>query len=265
MSVDPVTFQVIVSRLSGIVQEMQDRIFRTGYSTIVRESQDASCLILDADGAVVGEHVIIALHLACLPQAVRAIRMHFGADIHPGDAFLTNDPYLGAVPHSIDMAILTPVFAGSRLVAFVGNIAHKSDLGGVLPGTGYAGAREVFQEGVIYRPVRFVAGGTVSRDIEAIVRANTRTPDLVMGDLYGCRTSRSGAFAPRSPRGRTAVSRARRTSRTTASSWSGACATTSASRSAATGSSSISPVPTTRRSGRSTSCHRRRVRRCISR
>ena len=185
MRVDPVTFQVIVSRLSGIVQEMQDRIFRTGYSTIVRESQDASCLILDAQGAVVGEHVIIPLHLACLPEAVRAVRAQFGADIHPGDAFLTNDPYLGAVPHSIDIAILTPVFAGARLVAFVGNIAHKSDLGGVLPGTGYAGAREIFQEGVIYRPVRFVSGGTVCRDIEAIVRANTRTPELVIGDLHG--------------------------------------------------------------------------------
>ncbi len=53
---NPVTFQVIVSRLSGIVQEMQDNIFRTGYSTIVRESQDASCVLLDAEGNVVGEH-----------------------------------------------------------------------------------------------------------------------------------------------------------------------------------------------------------------
>jgi N-methylhydantoinase B len=183
--VDPVTFAVIVSRLSGIVAEMQDRIFRTGYSTIVRESQDASCLILDVDGAVVGERVIIPLHLACLPEAVRAIRAAFGDDVHPGDAFLTNDPYLGAVPHSIDVAIVTPMFAGSRLVAFIGNIAHKSDLGGMLPGTGYAGAREVFQEGVIYRPIRIVAGGAVCRDIEAILRANTRTPELVIGDVRG--------------------------------------------------------------------------------
>ena len=70
MRVDPVTFQVIVSRLSGIVQEMQDNIFRTGYSTIVRESHDASCLLLDADGEVVGEHAIAALHItACRGRA----------------------------------------------------------------------------------------------------------------------------------------------------------------------------------------------------
>jgi len=184
-NIDPVTFGVIVSRLSGIVQEMQDGIFRTGYSTIVRESQDASCMILDADGSVVGEHTIIPLHLTCMPAAVRAIRAAFGDDIAAGDAFLTNDPYLGAVPHSIDVAIVTPMFFGGRLVAFVGNIAHKSDLGGMLPGTGYAGAREVFQEGVIYRPIRLFAGGMVCRDVEAIVRANTRTPELVIGDLHG--------------------------------------------------------------------------------
>ena len=185
MSVDPVTFQVIVSRLSGIVQEMQDRIFRTGYSTIVRESQDASCLILDVSGDVVGEHVIVPLHLACLPEAVRAVRAEFGDDIRTDDAFLTNDPYLGAVPHSSDIAVVAPVFAGERLIAFVANMAHKSDLGGVVPGTGNASARELFQEGIIYPPVRFVSGGILDPDVEAILRANSRTPELVLGDLRG--------------------------------------------------------------------------------
>ena len=45
-AVDAVAFQVIQSRLSGIVQEMQNNVFRTGYSTVIRESQDASCMIL---------------------------------------------------------------------------------------------------------------------------------------------------------------------------------------------------------------------------
>lgn len=164
---------------------MQDNIFRTGYSTIVRESEDASCLLLDADGGVVGEHVIVPLHLACLPEAVRAIRRTFREDIRPGDAFITNDPYLGAVPHSVDMAVVSPVFVDGRIVAFAGSIAHKSDLGGVVPGTGYAAARELFQEGIIYPPVRLFAGGVPVRDVVSIVRANSRTPDLVIGDLMG--------------------------------------------------------------------------------
>lgn len=183
--VDPITFQVIQSRLSGIVQEMQDSIFRTGYSTIIRESQDASCMLMDPDANVVGEHVVLPLHIACLPECVRNIRCTFGDDIVLGDAFLTNHPYLGGVPHSMDMAIITPFFHDGRLIAFCGSIAHKSDLGGVVPGTGYGNAREIFQEGIQYPPVRFISRGEVVRDIEAILRANSRTPELVLGDIRG--------------------------------------------------------------------------------
>jgi N-methylhydantoinase B len=180
---DAVTFAVITSRLSGIVQEMQDSIFRTGYSTIVRETQDAGCMLFDDAGNVVGEHAILPLHVAALPEVVRAIRAAY-ADIAPGDAFITNHPYVG-VTHSSDMAVVTPVFAGNELIAFCGSIAHKSDLGGVVPGTAYGGAREVFQEGVLFPPVRFVNGGRTQAGIEAILRANSRTPDLILGDLRG--------------------------------------------------------------------------------
>jgi N-methylhydantoinase B len=183
--VNPISYQVIVSRLSGIVQEMQENVFRTGYSTIIRESQDASCMLLDAAGDVVGEHVVLPLHVSCLPEVVRAIVRRFGDDIGSGDAFITNHPYEGGVPHSMDMAVVTPFFRDGRLMAFCGSIAHKSDLGGVVPGTGYGSARELFQEGVQYPPMRLVAGGATERDVEALLRANSRTPELIFGDIRG--------------------------------------------------------------------------------
>jgi len=183
-TLDAVTFQVVQSRLSGIVSEMQDSIFRTGYSTIIRESQDASCMLLDAEGNVVGENVVLPLHVSALPEVVRAVRRTFD-DIVPGDAFITNHPYLAGVTHSMDMAVVSPVFHDGALIAFCGSIAHKSDLGGVVPGTSYGSARELFQEGIQYPPIRFIAGGVPQRDIEAILRANSRTPELVIGDIRG--------------------------------------------------------------------------------
>jgi N-methylhydantoinase B len=183
--VDPVTYQVIVSRLSGIVQEMQENIFRTGYSTIVRESHDASCQILDAAGNVVGEYAVAPLHMTALPGVVAAIRRIFGDTIAPGDVFITNHPYEADVTHSVDMAVVAPVFSGGELVAFCASIAHKSDLGGMVPGTANATAREAFQEGVLFPPVRFMRGGAIVRDVEAILRANSRTPDLIFGDIRG--------------------------------------------------------------------------------
>jgi N-methylhydantoinase B len=183
--VDPVTYQVLVSRLSGIVQEMQENIFRTGYSTIVRESHDASCQILDAAGNVVGEYAVAPLHMTALPGVVAAIKRMFGDTIAPGDVFITNHPYEADVTHSVDMAVVAPVFSDDELVAFCASIAHKSDLGGMVPGTANATAREAFQEGVLYPPVRFMRAGSIVRDIEAILRANSRTPELIFGDIRG--------------------------------------------------------------------------------
>ena len=185
MRVDPVTFQVISSRLSGIVQEMQDSIFRTGYSTIVRESKDASALLVDANGDVVGEHLVHALHIGCIPDFVRSIKAFFGDDIHPGDAFFTNHPYVGGVPHTLDIAVVTPIFYEGQLVAFAGSTAHKSDLGGQYPGTGNGRATEIFQEGVQYPPMRYMSRGEVIRDVDAMLRTNSRTPELVLGDIRG--------------------------------------------------------------------------------
>lgn len=185
MPVDPITFQVLQSRLSGIVQEMQDNIFRTGYSTIIRESQDASCMILSAAGDVVGENVVLPLHVSALPEVVRAIIREYGEEIYPQDAFITNHPYLSGVTHSVDMAVAAPLFHGKRLVAFCASIAHKSDLGGMVPGTGSGNAREIFQEGVQYPSIKYMERGKVVREVDAILRANSRTPDLIMGDIRG--------------------------------------------------------------------------------
>lgn len=183
--VDPVTFQVLASRLSGIVQEMQDNIFRTGYSTIVRESKDASCLLLDARGEVVGEHVVAPLHITALPAVARAILARYGDEIAPGDAFITNHPFEADITHAMDMAVATPFFVDGRLIGFCASIAHKSDLGGPVPGSANGSAREIFQEAILYPPIRLMRAGAVVSDVERIVVANSRTPELVMGDIRG--------------------------------------------------------------------------------
>jgi N-methylhydantoinase B len=183
--VDPVTYQVILSRLDGIVQEMQYCIYRTGYSTIIRETHDASCLLMDANGDIVGQHAVASLHPGTLAEVVRAMMRTFGDDIAEGDAYITNHPYLAGTPHSIDMAVVTPFFHDGKLVAFSGGLAHKSDLGGPVSGTGNAQAREPYHEGILYPPIRLVRRGEWRRDIERILRANSRTPDLIMGDIRG--------------------------------------------------------------------------------
>ncbi len=186
MTVDPITLQVIQARLAGIVQEMQNSLFRTGYSTIIRESQDASCAVLNAEGEVVAQHVVLPLHMGAFPACAAAILKNFSpGDIHEGDAFITNHPYLGGSPHAPDMGVLTPIFYRGEWVGFAANMAHKSDIGGTVPGSGSGNAREIFQEGLHLPPVKMMARFQPVKEVEAIITANSRTPALVIGDLRG--------------------------------------------------------------------------------
>jgi len=183
--VDPVTFQVIKASLSGIVQEMQNSLFRTGYSTIIRESQDASCALLNADGEVVAQHVVLPLHIGAFPACTAAVLRTYRGTFQEGDAFLINHTYEGGSPHAPDMAVITPVFAQGRHVAFCGTIAHKSDIGGPVPGSCFALAKEIFAEGIHLPAVRYVRAGVVNEEVEHILAANSRTPELVLGDIRG--------------------------------------------------------------------------------
>jgi N-methylhydantoinase B len=184
--VDPITLQVIQARLAGIVQEMQNSLFRTGYSTIIRESQDASCAVLNRAGEVIAQHVVLPLHMGAFPACAAAILKTFSLeDIHPGDAFIINHPYLGGSPHAPDMGVFTPIYYEAELVGFAANMAHKSDIGGTVPGSGSGNAREIYQEGLHLPPVKFMEQLRPVKEIEAMIAANSRTAALVLGDLRG--------------------------------------------------------------------------------
>src|SRR5215471_3740626 len=180
-----IDIEIIKASLSGIVQEMQNSLFRTGFSTIVRESQDASCAIMDTKGDVIAQHVVLPLHMGAFPACCGAVLEAYDGDIEDGDAYLINHPYQGGSPHAPDMAVITPIFVERELVGFCGSIAHKSDIGGPVPGACSGQARETFNEGLHLPAVRYHRGGQRSLEIEHIIAANSRTPELVLDDIRG--------------------------------------------------------------------------------
>ena len=183
-SFDAVELEIIKASLDGIVQEMQNSLFRTGYSTIVRESQDASCALLDARGQVVAQHVVLPLHIGSFPACCEAVIRAYD-DIAEGDAFLINHPYEGGSPHAPDMCVITPAFYEGRLVGFCASIAHKGDIGGPVPGSCSGQAKEIFNEGLHLPAVRYQRGFQRNTEIERIIACNSRTPELVLGDIRG--------------------------------------------------------------------------------
>ena len=185
---DAITIQVLRNKIASLVDEMHYHFYRSGYSTIIRESRDFSCVILDRSGRLIVAppmffHAPVYRHLVG-----RILELYGGreedAGIRDGDVFVSNHPYAGGLPHVSDMAFVAPVFSDGELVAFSGSIAHKADVGGAVAGSTSANATEMFQEGLLLPPIKIVDAGVAQADIERIILANSRQPELVAGDIH---------------------------------------------------------------------------------
>lgn len=182
---DAITIQILRNKIASLVDEMHYHFYRSGYSTIIRESRDFSCVIVDRDGRLIVVPPMF-FHAPVYRHLVGRILDTYGKGgaINEGDVFVSNHPYEGGLPHVSDMAFVAPVFADGEIVAFAGSIAHKADVGGAVPGSTSANATEMYHEGLLVPPVKIFAGGQRVPDIERIILTNSRQPDLMRGDIH---------------------------------------------------------------------------------
>ena len=183
MGVDPATLEVVRNGLISIAEEMGVSLVRTAYSPGVKERRDCSCAIYNAQGQMVSQAEHVPIHLGVMPQAVKEILALFPADqMQPGDAYIINDPYRGG-NHLPDIVMVTPVFYRGELFAYVGNMAHHSDVGGMRPRSMAGDSTEIFQEGIRFPGLKLAEHGQLCDQVLRFILANTRTPENVEGDL----------------------------------------------------------------------------------
>jgi N-methylhydantoinase B len=181
-SLDPITFELVAAALQAAALEMGGVLKRSSYSPIIREMDDFSCAIFRADGDLVAQADFIPAQLGAMSLVVKAIIERWGERIAPGDAFLANHPYMGAM-HTPDLNVIMPVFAGGGLFAWVGTTAHHIDVGGVRPGTEGPDLQQVYAEGLLLPPVRLYREGEENPDVFAFVSAAVRDPLSTVSDL----------------------------------------------------------------------------------
>ncbi|WP_290049505.1 hydantoinase B/oxoprolinase family protein [Amycolatopsis solani] len=182
MSVDPILVGLFGNRLHSILAEQQNALVNTAFSAVVRESLDLACAVFDSRGEMIGQSV------GGTPGHINAMATgmhHFVAayppeTLEPGDVLLTNDPWQTAGQIN-DITVATPVFRDGRLVAWFASCCHAPDIGGRLVS---AEAHEVFEEGLRLPILKFLRAGAVNTDLERLIRANVRTPEETIGDLY---------------------------------------------------------------------------------
>ena len=174
---DPAALRILISRLTGVAEEMGAVLRRAAFSPNIKERADCSAALFTADGELLVQAEHIPVHLGSMPASVAAAIDALGDSLRPGEQVLLNDPFAGGT-HLNDLTLVAPCFtAAGRLVGWAANRAHHADVGGMAPGSIPADAVEVFQEGLRLPPVRLTG------EVEAVLLANSRTPEERRGDL----------------------------------------------------------------------------------
>lgn len=182
--VDAVTVEIIGNLLLSIAEETGIAIIRSAYSTNIKERRDISTAVFDPDGNMVAQAEHVAMHLGSLLGIVQEVYKNFDrADIKDGDMFIGNDPYNGGGTHLPDITVVAPAFVDGKLIGWVANLAHHSDVGGKVPGSTSGDAVSIFQEGTKIPLVRICDDGEICHDIVHIIMANSRIPNERYGDL----------------------------------------------------------------------------------
>ena len=175
---DPIAMEIFSNRLLSITEEMGHTLIRASFSTNIKERRDCSVALFDGRGRLIAQASHVPLHLGSLMGGVEAVLGAYTLDeIHDGDTFVCNDPYLAGGTHMPDISTITPVFASGRLCFFTANIAHHSDVGGSVPGSISASAHTVFEEGLRIPIMKLVRRGTLDRDLLNLIACNSRDPN----------------------------------------------------------------------------------------
>ena len=181
MTLDAVGLEVMAHAFASVAEEMGLVLVHSALSPNIRERRDASAALFDADGEMIAQAAHIPVHLGALADAVAAVR-----ELHPppgpGELFLLNDPYAGG-SHLPDLTLIGAIDVNGKVGGYSVVRAHHSDVGGMSPGSMPAGARELYQEGLIIPPTR------LTPEVERLLLANVRTPAIRRGDLAAQRAA----------------------------------------------------------------------------
>ncbi|QDL94990.1 hydantoinase B/oxoprolinase family protein (plasmid) [Paroceanicella profunda] len=126
-----IALNVMWNRLISVCEEQANALLRVAFGAIVREAGDLSAGVFDAGGRMMAQAVTgTPGHVNTMARSVNAMLAHVPArTLAEGDVLVTNDPWLGA-GHVFDFVVVTPVFRGGRIVAYLASTCHVVDVAG---------------------------------------------------------------------------------------------------------------------------------------
>ena len=183
MRTDPITLQILRNFARATAESMATTLYRTAHSTFVKETEDFTIQLLDADGKTVSSP--IDLGATWYPGHDYGGGIALVAEgYEPGDIVITNDPYSGYLAtHTPDIVMWKPVFHEGKVISFSGGHIHNVDVGGAVPTSLSRALTDVHQEGIRIPPTKLYRKGVLDSALLRIILSNVRIPEQNWGDL----------------------------------------------------------------------------------
>ncbi|HUS97018.1 MAG TPA: hydantoinase B/oxoprolinase family protein, partial [Hyphomicrobiaceae bacterium] len=114
---DAVSLGIMWDRLVSLTDEIVSTLVRSSFSTIVSESYDLTCVVLDEDANTIAQGAFgVPAFIGSAPVTAQHMLKRFPAEtLQPGDIIVTNDPWLGT-GHLFDITMMRPVFRKGQIV-----------------------------------------------------------------------------------------------------------------------------------------------------
>ena len=187
---DPILAVVLGKKIEAIAKEMSLVLERTARSPLF-QVKDFCTAVLDERARILSQEEGLPQMAYAIVHSLEHLIKFFGDDIHRGDIFIQNDPYYGG-NHAPDTCIFMPVFVDGEIHFWGAAKGHLADLGSAVMGGYNPQATDIWQENFRIPPLRLYDRGTVRSDVWNLLRANTRLPHFVLGDIQAsigaCRT-----------------------------------------------------------------------------
>ena len=186
VKINPVTLDIVKDSLIAVSNEVFYAFARTSMSPSISETLDYASGIADVNGKLLTQGNGACGFIGLIAPMIQEIINKYGKEnMHPGDVYLINDPYLGGGTHLSDIGMVMPVFYGEELIAFIGNKAHWSDVGGMAAGSFTTDSQDVFQEGLRFSGVKLLDRGEICKPLLEMIKSNVRFPETSEGDMWG--------------------------------------------------------------------------------
>ncbi|HEY1687613.1 MAG TPA: hydantoinase B/oxoprolinase family protein [Solirubrobacteraceae bacterium] len=169
--------------LENVTKEMGITLVRTSGSGAVYDGKDFCTCLLDETPEHLAFSGYVTFHIGSSLVGAQAIVAELPDDLRPGDGYILSDPRSAGAMHQADVGVMMPTFAGEELLGWTFANMHVVDVGGVGISGKAPGARDVYQEGIRFPPIRVIRDGRLDPSWERFIAANVRSSERVVNDI----------------------------------------------------------------------------------